>query len=52
LTEEAAQPQPNKEQIELSGKGLIEAAKTCAEMAGPVITATKAVLEFFGVSMS
>jgi len=51
LTEEAAQPEPDKDQIQLSGKGLIEAAETCAKMAGPVITATKAVLGLFGVSL-
>jgi len=37
--------------LALSGKGLIEAAKTCAEMAGPVITCVKAALAFFGISV-
>ena len=51
LTDEAAQKAPDNEQLALSGKGLVEAAKTCAEMAPPVILAVKAVLGFFGVPL-
>ena len=49
LTEAAAQPEPDKEQIAFSGNGLIEAAKTCAEMAPSVVGAVKTVLGLFGV---
>jgi len=49
LTEEATQKEPDKEQLALSGKGLIDAAQTCASMAAPVITCVKAVLDLFGV---
>src|SRR5262249_42880753 len=49
LTEEAAQPEPDKNQLALSGKGLIEAAQTCAAMAGPVVQAVRAVLSLFSV---
>ena len=51
LTEEVAQKDPDKEQIALSGKGLIEAAKTCALMAPPVIIAVKAIAGLFGVPL-
>lgn len=44
LTTEAIAKKPRKEWYELSAKGLLEAAKTVAEMAGPVTTAVKAVL--------
>ena len=50
LTEAAAQPEPDKEQIAFSGNGLIEAAKTCAEMAPSVVGAVKTVLGLFGVA--
>jgi hypothetical protein len=49
LVTEAAKANPKKEQLSVSGKGLIEAAKTAAEMAGPIVTAVKAVLGLFGV---
>jgi hypothetical protein len=44
LTEEATSKEPDREWYEVSAKGLIDAAKTVAEMAGPVTTAVKAVL--------
>jgi internalin A len=49
LTDEAAQPEPDKNQLALSGKGLIEAAQTCAALAGPVVQAVQAVLSLFSV---
>jgi len=49
LTSEATSEEPRKEWFELSGKGLIEAAKTVAEMAAPVATAVKAVLALLAV---
>lgn len=49
LTEEVAEKEPDKEQIALSGKGLIEAAKTCAQMAPSLVIAVKAVVGLFGV---
>lgn len=44
LTAEAVSKQPRKPWYELSANGLLEAAKTVAEMAAPVTTAVKAVL--------
>lgn len=44
LTTEAVSKKPRKEWYELSAKGLLEAAKTVAELAAPVTTAVKAVL--------
>jgi hypothetical protein len=49
LTDEATQAEPDKEQLRVSGKGLIEAAQTCAKMAPPVISAVKTVLGLFGI---
>jgi len=44
LTSEAVSKNPRKEWYELSAKGIVEAAKTVAEMAAPVTAAVKAVL--------
>jgi hypothetical protein len=44
LTDEAVSKEPRKGLCEMSGDGLISAAKTVAEMAGPITTAVKAVL--------
>lgn len=44
LTEQASKPQPSKWLLDVSGKGLIDAAKAVAEMSGPVATTVKAVL--------
>jgi hypothetical protein len=44
FTDEAVSKKPRKEWYELSAKGILEAAKTVAEMAAPVTTAVKAVL--------
>jgi hypothetical protein len=44
LTTEATSKSPRKAWYELSGKGLVDAAKTVAAMAGPITTAVKAVL--------
>lgn len=44
LTNEATSKSPRKAWYELSGQGLIEAAKTVAAMSGPITTAVKAVL--------
>jgi hypothetical protein len=44
LTSEAVSKKPRKEWYELSAKGIVEAAKTVAELAAPVTTAVKAVL--------
>ena len=49
LVEEASAKKPDKSWLELSGKGLIEAAKTVAAMATPVTTAVKAVLSLLGL---
>jgi hypothetical protein len=44
LTSEAASKKPRKEWYELSAKGILEAAKTVAELAAPVTAAVQAVL--------
>lgn len=44
LTSEAVSKTPRKRWYEMSADGLLEAAKTVAEMSGPVTTAVKAVL--------
>jgi hypothetical protein len=49
LTKEVARPEPRKEWLQLSGKGLVEAAQTCAKMAGPVVVAVKKVWDLFAV---
>jgi internalin A len=51
LTEEAAQPKPDKGLLAVTAKGLVEAAETCAKLAGPVVAATKTVLGLFGVTL-
>jgi hypothetical protein len=49
LTSEATSKSPRRKWYELSAEGLIEAAKTVAEMAEPVSTAVKAVLALLTV---
>lgn len=44
LTTEAAKDQPRQKWYQLSGQGLIEAAKTVGAIGKPVIESTKAVL--------
>lgn len=51
LAEEATDPKPDKSALEFNGKGLIEAAKTVAEMVGPVTTAVKGVLALLGLAL-
>ncbi|OOG25395.1 hypothetical protein B1C78_06675 [Thioalkalivibrio denitrificans] len=51
LTEEATDPNPDKSALKFNGKGLIEAAKTVAEMVGPVTTAVKGVLALLGIAL-
>jgi hypothetical protein len=49
LAEEAASPKPDKDLLKVTGKGLVEAAKAVAGMAGPIATAVGAVLGIFGL---
>lgn len=51
LAEEAVAPQPDKSFLQVTGKGLVEAAKTVAEMVGPITTAVKGVLALFGLAL-
>src|SRR5207249_4695140 len=44
LTKEATSKKPDRAWYELSATGLLEAAKTVAELAAPITTAVKAVL--------
>ncbi|CAE6694473.1 hypothetical protein R69619_00410 [Paraburkholderia nemoris] len=49
LTSEAVSKKPRKEWYELAAKGIVEAAKTVAELAAPVSAAVSAVLALLGV---
>lgn len=44
LTEEAVSKEPRKGLCEISGEGLISAAKTVSDMAGPITSAVKGIL--------
>jgi hypothetical protein len=44
LVQEAVSPTPRRKWYELSAEGLLEAARTVGDMAGPVITGVKGVL--------
>lgn len=50
LTKEAELQAPNKNKMEISANGLIEAAKTVSELAGPVISTTTAILTALGIT--
>jgi len=49
LTKEATSKEPDHDMLHVTGKGLIEAAKTVAEMAAPIAKAVGVVLSIFGV---
>ncbi len=49
LVEEASSSEPDKGFLEVTGKGLVDAAKAAAAMVGPVTIAVKGVLSLFGV---
>ena len=48
LVTEASKPRPRRKWYELSAEGLVEAAKTCAGMASPIIKTVKAILALLG----
>jgi hypothetical protein len=50
LTEQASKPKPLGNVLKVTGKGLIEAAQTVAEMVGPISTAVIGVLKIFGLA--
>ncbi|MFL6662408.1 MAG: hypothetical protein ACJ8G7_09520 [Rhizobacter sp.] len=47
----AAAAKPDRTMLQITGKGLIEAAKTVAEMAAPITTAVTAVLGLLGLAL-
>lgn len=51
LAKAAVAAKPDKSMLQVTGKGLIEAAKTVAGMAGPIATAVGAVLGILGVAL-
>ena len=51
LLAEAKKPEPDTNQLSVSGKGLVEAATTVGAIAGPVITTAGLILKFFGVTL-
>lgn len=48
---EAAAKKPDPELLKVTGKGLVEAAKTVAEMAAPIANAVMVVLGLFGLAL-
>ena len=48
---EATAPKPRGEKLKDLGKGLVDSAKTVAELAGPVISAVSLALKLFGVAV-
>lgn len=50
FVEEAKKEKPSKWMLDISSKGLLDAAKTVAEMAAPITTAVKAVLQLVAPS--
>ena len=51
FTEQAAKKKPLGDVLKVTGKGLVEAAKTVAEMIGPITVAVTGVLKLFGLSL-
>ena len=51
ITEESAQPEPDKETIAAQGKSLVETVKSYASVAGPVVEAVRLVGSLFGFSV-
>jgi internalin A len=51
LTEEVASGNPETEQLTLSGRYLIEAAKASAELVGPITTLVRGLSACFGVTL-
>ena len=51
FVEEAASPQPDKSVLQVTGAGLMDAAKTVAEMTPIIMTSVNGVLSLFGVSV-
>jgi GTPase len=49
IIREAAAKKPDADLLKVTGKGLIEAARTVAEMAKPIATAVGAVLGILGI---
>jgi hypothetical protein len=48
---EAEKPKPNRSVLAVTGKGLIEAAKTVGELAAPVISTVGVILKFFNTPL-
>lgn len=51
LTKEATSPEPDHSMLKVTGQGLIDAAKTVAEMAAPIAKAVGAVLGILGLAL-
>ena len=50
FTDEAGKGKPNKVTLRSLGNGIVEVAKTVAEVATPIATAVTAVLKVFGIA--
>lgn len=51
FTEQTSKKKPLGDVLKVTGKGLVEAAKTVAEMVGPISTAVMGVLKIFGLAL-
>lgn len=51
LIKEALQAKPDADFLQVSAKGLIEAAKTVSEIGEPIIKAVKTILQLFGIAI-
>jgi hypothetical protein len=49
FVDETNQKTPDKSLLNVSGKGLVDASKTVAEMVGPITSTVTAILKFFGL---
>jgi hypothetical protein len=52
FTEQVSRKKPLGDVLKVTGKGLIDAAKTVAEMVGPITTAVTGVLKLFGLVLA
>ena len=51
LAEEAKKPEPDKSLLAVTAAGLVEAANTVKDLAGPILATTGLILKFFGLSL-
>jgi hypothetical protein len=47
LAQESSSKEPRKNRLKVTAEGLIEAAKTCAQLTGPITATVKAIVDLF-----